>query len=221
MTTASHSLHCTCVICVLNSLRRYYVSEPVLSMACALSCFTQRSARDPTTGRVDVHHYSGGKMSRRNTSRTAAYREQVSRDSYMRRAHAALDELTVGILEMEREWGLLRSLLPNGALAPYRKTWSYGGRLKDGRDIGNWYYAVVMRVLFDSGLTDHDGCGDVLLGDVVEAVFQLGYNLAREHPYTEFARLVDAAVLWVERIADYTTKLGYWLTSREMAGVLL
>ena len=139
----------------------------------------------------------------------------------MLEAHNTFDALLGQLVDLERQHGIFQALLPGGSMAPRRKTLSYGGCLTDGRDPGNWYYAVVMRVLFDSGLTDHDGCGDVLLGDVVEAVFQLGYNLAREHPYTEFARLVDAAVLWVERIADYTTKLGYWLTSREMAGVLL
>ena len=168
---------------------------------------------------ADIHQGVQAHKGRRFTARTLAYRARFSSD--MRQAHKHLDDLIAEILVLERDWDLLRALLPDGALAHNRKDWSYRGRLKDGRDIGNWYYAVVMRLLFDSGLTDYDHCNDETLGDVLEAIFHLGYNAAPEYPVSEYARLLDAAVLRVDRITDTAKKLGYWLTSREMAGLLL
>ena len=93
--------------------------------------------------------------------------------------------------------------------------------LVDGRDFGNWGYGVVMRSLFNAGLVDYDVCSDLLLGDVVEAMLHLGFNLCRnEIPYSRYAILFDTICLTLERIETWTRSLGYWVDSRDMARLL-
>ena len=122
---------------------------------------------------------------------------------------------------MERDWELLRALLPDGALAHNRKDWSYRGRLRNWHDIVYFSYAVVLRVLFDCGLVDYDECNDVTLADVLEAIFHLETITAPQSPVSDYARLLGAAVHQVDRIHDSAQRCRNSLTSREMAALLL
>ena len=38
----------------------------------------------------------------------------------------------------------MQLLFPNGAWQGHRKIWSWYGELEDGRDLGNWSYAVII-----------------------------------------------------------------------------
>ena len=110
---------------------------------------------------------------------TLQYRGRVNNNPEMLRLHRWFDMLLEEVMNLEMQHGCLRALLPDGAWASQRKGLSYGGLLRDGRDFGNWGYAVVVRSLFHSGLTNYDQCCDVLVGDVVEAMLRLGCNVYR------------------------------------------
>ena len=139
----------------------------------------------------------------------------------MLQAHSTFDALLGQLVDLERQHGMFQALLPDGSLARQRKTLSYGGCLTDGRDPGNWYYAVVMRSLFNAGVTPRDWLNDETLGDVVEALLYLGLDAASYHPFDAYARRLNNACLWLERIVSWATGLGYWETSRQMATLLL
>ena len=159
-----------------------------------------------------------------NLQATMQYRERVNASPLAVQLHRRFDYLLGHILFLEKAFGLIKGLLPGGLLQGRRKVWSWFGVLADGRDAGNWAYAVVMRSLLysDSSLERHDQCGDVLLGDIIEAVLHLGYNLYRhEVHYFLFARLFNEAVLTFERIETWATSQGYWKSSRAMANLML
>ena len=126
---------------------------------------------------------------------TLVYRSHVNNDPSMVMLHNWFDALLNDIVELETRYGHLRSLLPRGRWASHRKSLSYGGLLRDGRDFGNWGYAVVMRSLFHSGVINHDQCGDVFLGDVIEAMLYLGFNVYREGgSFLSYATLLKRGV---------------------------
>ena len=153
--------------------------------------------------------------------RTITYRTRVNADAFMLEAHTTWDVLLGQLVDLEAKHGMFRALLPGGRLAHLRKTWSYGGVLTDGRDIGNWYYAVVMRTLFHMGVISYDEMSDEKLGDVVEALLYLGYEFAKRDPLDAYAVRLNNACLWLEHIEAWARGLGYWETSREMAELLL
>ena len=155
---------------------------------------------------------------------TMQYRLRVSADASAVQLHNHFDHLIGEILDLERQHGLLYHLLPGGAFQGHRKQWSWFGVLADGRDFGNWGYAVIMRSLFHGsvGLSIHDVCGDVLMGDVVEATLHLGYNLYRfQAPFSLYATLFNEVCTTFERIETWARSLGYWESSRVMAQLLL
>ena len=152
--------------------------------------------------------------------RTLQYRARVNSDARTQSLHKNFDILVGEILLLENGCGLLQALLPDGRLGQFRKTWSYSGFLRDGRDFGNWGYAVIMRMLFATGLVNYDHLGDKKLGDVVEAVLHLGYNVHREGPVREYACKFDELCLTFEQIETWTRSLGYWETSHAMAKLL-
>ena len=155
---------------------------------------------------------------------TQQYRVRVNADPASVQLHNHFDHLIGEILDLERQHGLLHHLLPGGALQGHRKQWSWFGVLADGRDFGNWGYAVIMRSLCHGclALQIHDVCGDVLMGDVIEATLHLGFNLYRHDvPYTLYASLFNEVCVTFERIETWARSLGYWESSRVMAQLLL
>ena len=153
---------------------------------------------------------------------TLVYRAHVNSDPSMVVLHRWFDALLNDIVALDAQYGHLRSLLPRGQWASHRKSLSYGGVLRDGRDFGNWGYAVVMRSLFHSGLGSYDQCGDVLLGDVIEAMLYLGFNVYRESgSFLMYANLLNEACLTLDRIESWARRIGYWESSRRMARLLL
>ena len=150
------------------------------------------------------------------------YRLRVNRDPTAVLLHNSFDEVLGLILHLENEHGVIRALLPDGMWQGRRKVWSWYGVMLDGRDFGNWGYAVVMRSLFHGGLVDYDVCNDEKLGDVIEAIFHLGFNLYRNvGPFFVFALLFNTACLILERIEAIARTLNYWECSRRMAALLL
>lgn len=150
------------------------------------------------------------------------YRARFINDPMVRELHSRFDSLLNEVLELEKQHGYLRNLLPDGAWASQRKPLSYGGCLRDGRDAGNWTYAVVMRSLMNAGLTDYGQCNDVLLGDVIEAMLHLGFNVYRDPgPFLSYAKLLNEVCLVLLRIEDWARRFGYWETSRQFAFLLL
>ena len=150
------------------------------------------------------------------------YRNRVNNDAQMTRLHQWFDTVLDEIMTLETRHGYLRALLPDGAWASHRKYLSYGGALRDGRDFGNWGYAVVMRSLFHSGLANYDQCCDVLLGDVVEAMLHLGFDVYRDRAvFLSYATLLNETCLTLDRIENWARRCGYWESSRAMARLLL
>ena len=138
--------------------------------------------------------------------------------------HGRYDVLCGMIVDLEREHGVIRNLLPDGEWRGQRKTWSYHGVLLDGRDFGNWGYAVVMRSLFKMGLVNYDMCNDILLGDVIEAIFHLGFNVYRHDaglPFLKYAVLFNMACLTLESIEKRATSMGHWTCSRRFALLIM
>ena len=155
-------------------------------------------------------------------ARGMQYRARVDADPTILALHWLFDGLCGDIINLETRHGVLEALLPGGDLVKNRKEWSYHGVLEDGRDFGNWGYAVIMRHLFCCGFVDHNVCGDELLGDVIEAVLHLGFGFGRrEGPLFEYARLFNAVCLVFEDMQRWFVSLGYWETSSDMALILI
>ena len=156
-------------------------------------------------------------------ARGMQYRARVNADPAIWALHRLFDGLCGDIISLEIREGVLERLLPGGDLAKNRKEWSYHGVLEDGRDFGNWGYAVIMRHLFCCGLVDHHVCGDELLGDLIEAVLYLGrgFNVYRDGPLFEYARLFNDVCLVLEDMQRWFVSLGYWETSRAMVLLLI
>ena len=155
-------------------------------------------------------------------ARGKPYRALVNADPTILSLHRQFDGLCGDIMNLEMEHVVLAALLPGGELAQHRKEWSYSGVLEDGRDFGNWGYAVIMRHLFCCGLVDHNELGDEKLGDVIEAVLHLGFGIGyREGPLFEYARLFNDVCLVLEDMQRWFVSLGYWETSRDMALILI
>ena len=150
------------------------------------------------------------------------YRARVRQNPAVETLHRLFDELCGDILALESRHGVLEALLPGGDLAKHRKEWSYEGVLEDGRDFGNWGYAVIMRHLFCSGFVDHNVCKDELLGDVIEAVLHLGFGFGRtEGVCYEYARLLNDVCLVFEVIQRWFGPLEHRETSSDMALILI
>ena len=155
-------------------------------------------------------------------ARGQLYRARVQQDPAIEALHRLFDELCGDIIALESRHGVLKALLPGGDLAKNRKEWSYEGVLEDGRDFGNWGYAVIMRHLFCCGLVDHNVCKDELLGDVIEAVLHLGFGFGRtEGVCFEYARLLNNVCLVFEVVQRWFVPLGHWETSSDMALILI
>ena len=110
---------------------------------------------------------------------------------------AAVDALVIA----EKRTGIMTQLLPHGSLASMRKSWSYGGVLADGRDPGNRIYGALGRnMVLSGGPIALDWLSDEKIGDVFEAILYLGYEAQASPEVIAFARLVNHAVLILERI---------------------
>ena len=150
------------------------------------------------------------------------YRRRINQDPTAVLLHQSFDEVLGSILHLENQHGVIKALLPDGVWQGRRKVWSWYGVMLDGRDIGNWWYAVVMRSLFHGGLPNYDVCNDEKLGDVIEAIFHLGFNLYRDvGPFFVIALLFNSACLLLERIEAIARTWRYWECSRRMASLLI
>lgn len=161
-------------------------------------------------------------------ARAREYRILVNADPAVLALHVEFDELCGHVLRLEAQAGVLEALLPGGAWAARRKGWSHHGVLADGRDFGNWGYAVILRHLFACGLVDHDACCDILLGDVVEALLHLATQARRgedaataaERRLPEYAWLFDRLCLVLEAMKKWFVEMHFWESSRRMAVIL-
>ena len=69
---------------------------------------------------------------------------------------------------------------------------------------------------------DYDTCNDEKLGDVIEAIFNLDFNLYRNVcAFFLFALWFNDTCLILERSEARARNLGYWTCSRSMARRLL
>ena len=126
-------------------------------------------------------------------------------------------------MHLNSRLGLLEALLPGGSLASRRKVWSWYGALANGEDAGNWNYAVVMHIMFLTGLDNpgaHARLSDVLLGDVLEAILYLGHEAPQGSEAHACAIMIDLACRCLQRIGRWSASHGFWESSRDMAWLM-
>ena len=94
------------------------------------------------------------------------------------------------------------------------------GALRDGRDPGNWIYAVVLRTMFRSGMPEPIDMGDELLGDHIEAILYLGFVLGVQE-CREYAEVFSDICVLMEHIRLWQQSMHFDCYSRTMASLML
>ena len=108
------------------------------------------------------------------------------------------------------------------------------------RDPGNYWYGVMLRsvALAGSRFSWHNQqyaneYNDETCGDIVEAILGLAWRkrhnletpgLTFDYDYyrlEKFVRLIEAAIIYTERVVDHATMLGIWESSKTLAVRLL
>ena len=152
------------------------------------------------------------------------YQKALQTDASLVLLHERYLCLLRSILTVEQTHRHLRAFLPGGKWAKKRKELSHNGTLQDGRDPGNWIYAIVMRTLFGLGLDNHNDCRDVLLGDVIEAMLNVvgcKSMCSDKLGVAAYAGFFNNVCLVLEDLIPSATRAVLWVSSRDMASLLL
>ena len=159
------------------------------------------------------------------------------------------DALISLLREEEDRHRFFQSVAPWGDMQGLRKILSYDGAIRlsrtgircpddSHRDPGNYWYGVMLRsvALAGSRFSWHNQqyaneYNDETCGDIVEAILGIAWRKRHnlETPgitfdydrLEKFVLLIEAAIIYTERVVDHATRLGIWESSKTLAVRLL